>query len=172
MSAAETLRAARAAGVRVDVDGEDLVLEAPEPPPAAVLEMLSRAKASVVALLRPRGDSWSATEWREYFNERVAIAVRDWDLSPVDAEARAFDCCVCEWSNRRPVCSSPDRCCWCGGAERESNVLLPFGMESAGHAWLHSACWRPWYGGRKADAVAALAAMGITVPPVVSKGFR
>ena len=78
MSAAATLRAARASGVTVDVDGEDLVLEAPEPPPAAVLEMLSRAKASVVALLRPRGDSWSATEWREHFNERVAIAVRDW----------------------------------------------------------------------------------------------
>jgi hypothetical protein len=172
MSAAETLRAARASGVMVDVDGDDLLLEAFEPPPTAVLEMLSRDKASIVALLRPRGASWTAKEWLAYFDERVTIAIRDWDLSRVDAEARAFDCCVCEWSNRRPICSSPDHCCWCGGTEREGNVLLPFGMEPAGHAWLHSACWQPWYAGRKADAIAALAAMGIAVSAVVSKQFR
>jgi hypothetical protein len=159
MSAAEVLRAAHAAGVKVEVDGDDLVLEALDQPTSEILELLSRDKASIVALLRLRGDSWTAEEWRAYFDDRVAIAVRR-----ADAEARAFDCCVGEWSNRQPIRSSPDCCCWCGGKEREGNVLLPFGMESAGHAWLHNACWRPWYQGRKAEAAAALAAIGIAAP--------
>ena len=33
MSAAEAIMAARAAGVRLGIDGDDLVLEAPAPPP-------------------------------------------------------------------------------------------------------------------------------------------
>ena len=52
MSAAEALKAARAAGVSLRVDGGDLVLEAFAPPPSAVLDLLSRHKAELVALLR------------------------------------------------------------------------------------------------------------------------
>jgi hypothetical protein len=37
MSAAEALKAARAAGVSLRVDGDDLLLEAPAAPPATVL---------------------------------------------------------------------------------------------------------------------------------------
>ena len=40
-------------------------------------------------------------------------------------------------------------------------IRSPYGMESTGHAWLHSRCWPARYAGRKAEAVAALAAMGI-----------
>jgi hypothetical protein len=45
MSAAEALDAARAAGIRVGVDGDDLVLEAFAAPRPAVLDVLSRNKA-------------------------------------------------------------------------------------------------------------------------------
>ena len=55
MSAAEALKAARAAGIRLGIDGEDLVLEASAPPPAAVLDLLSRHKAGVVTLLQGQG---------------------------------------------------------------------------------------------------------------------
>jgi hypothetical protein len=41
---------------------------------------------------------------------------------------------------------------------------LPLGIESTGHAWLHSRCWTIWHAGRKAEAIAALAAMGIAEP--------
>jgi hypothetical protein len=163
MSAAEALRAARAAGVTVDVDGEDLVLKASEPPALAVLEMLLRDKATIIALLRPGGDRWAAKDWRAHFNDRVAIAEQDFGLPRAAAEARAFGWCVVEWLNRKPIRSSPDRCCWCERAEREDNVLLPFGVESTGHAWLHSACWRPWSEHRRAEAVAALTVMGIEI---------
>ena len=53
MSAAEALKAARAAGIELGLDGDDLVLEAASAPPAAVLDALSRHKAEIVALLRP-----------------------------------------------------------------------------------------------------------------------
>ena len=39
MSAAEALKAARAAGIRVRIDGDDLELEAAAPPPPAVLDL-------------------------------------------------------------------------------------------------------------------------------------
>jgi len=51
MSAAEVIKMARDAGIEFTIDGGDLVLEAPAPPPATVLEMLSRHKAEVVAAL-------------------------------------------------------------------------------------------------------------------------
>jgi hypothetical protein len=53
MSAAQALKEARAAGVRLGIEGDDLVLEASAPPPAAVLDLLSRHKADVLRMLRP-----------------------------------------------------------------------------------------------------------------------
>jgi hypothetical protein len=52
MSAVEALSAARAAGISVEIDGDDLVLEAPVAPPPIVLDLLSRHKTHVVTLLR------------------------------------------------------------------------------------------------------------------------
>ena len=100
MSAAEALKAARAAGVRIGIDGDDLALDADAAPPAAVLDLLSRHKAGVVALLRPGGDGWSAEDWQAFFDERAGIAEFDGGLPRAEAEARAFACCVVEWLNR------------------------------------------------------------------------
>jgi hypothetical protein len=87
MSAADVLQAARAAGVVIDVDGDDLVLEASVQPPDDVLEALSSHKAEIVALLRP--DS-SQTSWRVLYEERAA----HWSLggrrAPAEAESLAW----------------------------------------------------------------------------------
>lgn len=64
VSAAKALRAARTAGIGLHVNGIDLILEALAPPPAAVLDQLSRHKADLIVLLRPGDDGWSAEEWR------------------------------------------------------------------------------------------------------------
>ena len=53
MSAVEPLKAARAAGIRVEIDGDDLMLEAPVPPPPIVLDLLSRHKTHVIAIATP-----------------------------------------------------------------------------------------------------------------------
>jgi hypothetical protein len=164
MSAAEAIMAARAAGVKLGIDGDDLVLEAAAPPPDTVLDLLSRHKLDIVAQLRPHQDGSLVEDWWAFFDERVAIAESGGRLPRPEAETRAFACCVAEWLNRNPVRSSPDRCLGCGTAEDADNVLLPFGIEGAAHLWLHSRCWPAWYARRKVQAFAALVAMGIAPP--------
>ena len=88
MSAAEALKAARAAGIELALDGDDLALSAASAPPAAVLDALSRHKAEIVALLRPGRDGWSAEDWQVYFDERAGIAEFDGGLPRAEAEAR------------------------------------------------------------------------------------
>jgi hypothetical protein len=161
MSAAEALKSAWAAGVSITIDGDDLVLQGSAPPPPAVLDLLSRHKAGVVALLHPAHDGWSAEDWLAFFDERAGVAEFDGGLPRADAEVRAFDCCVVEWLNRNPVRSPPGRCLGCGDAEHAHDPLLPFGTEPTGHAWLHSRCWSTWHARRKAEAVATLSSMGI-----------
>ena len=117
MSAVEALKAARAAGIELALDGDDLALSAASAPPAAVLDALSRHKAEIVALLRPGRDGWSGEDWQVYFDERAGIAEFDGGLPRAEAEAQAFECCVVEWLNRNPVCSPPGRCLGCGGSE-------------------------------------------------------
>jgi hypothetical protein len=161
MSAVEAVKAARAAGIRLRVDGDDLVLEAAAPPPAAVLDLLLPNKSAIVALLRPGRDGWSAEDWQVFFDERAGIAAFDGGLTHSEAEARAFACCVVEWLNRSFVRSPPGRCLACGGGDLAHDMLRPHGAEPTGHAWLHSRCWPVWHAGRKAEAIAALGAMGI-----------
>jgi hypothetical protein len=164
MSAAEALKAARTAGIRLGIDGDALTLEASAAPAPAGLDLLSRHKAGVVALLGPANDGWSAYDWLAFFDERAGIAGFDGGLPREEAEARAFACCVVEWLNRNPVRSLSGRCLGCGEAEHAHGPLLPFGTESSGHTWLHSRCWLAWHSARTADAIAALAAMGIHQP--------
>lgn len=164
MSATAALKAARAAGVQLGIDGGDLLLKAVAPPPAAVLDLLSRHKAEIVALLSPGPDGWSAEDWQGYYQERAGIAEFEAGLDRAEAEARAFACCVAEWLNRRPERSAPGRCIAGGRGENGHEPLVPYGGAATGHAWLHSRCWPAWYAGQQAEAVAALAAMAIVAP--------
>jgi len=161
VSAAAALKVAHAAGIEVGVDGDDLVLEASAPPPTAVLDLLSRHKAGIVSLLREGEDGWSAEDWLSFFDERAGNAESLGGVSRKEAEARAFACCVVEWLNRHPAPSLPGRCAWCGGAEMPGTIVLPFGTEPNHHTWLHAECWPAWRNSREAEAVAALAAMGV-----------
>ena len=165
MNAAQVLQAARAAGIQVKIDGADLLLRASAPPPAAVLDLLSRHKAEVVALLRPGRNGWSAEDWRAFFDERAGIVEFDGGLPRAEAEAHALACCVVEWLNRNPAHSPSGRCLGCGDREHAHDPLLPYGVEPTGHAWLHSRCWPDWYAVRQAEAATALATMGIAASP-------
>jgi len=171
VSAVEALKAARAAGVELRVDGETLVLESAAPPPVDVIDLLSRNKPALVALLRPRRDGWTPQDWKAFLEERAAIAEFDGGFPRQEAEARAFGACVVEWLNRNPVRSAPDRCCWCGRAERSADVLLPFGVAPTGQAWLHSGCLQPWREHRQAQAVDFLQALGIAAPSEFPNDF-
>jgi hypothetical protein len=164
MSAAEALGAAHAAGVTVTLDGEGLLLEALAEPPQSVIDALSRYKLAIVELLRRRRGGWTAEDWRVYFDKRGRIMTSNTSLPRAEAQTLVLSCCVTEWLNQHPAASTPGRCAWCGRAEDPSAVVLPFGTEPGTHTWLHAECWRAWHVARKADAIEALAAMGIDQP--------
>src|SRR5258705_10131171 len=161
MSAFQALKAARDAGIRIVIDGDAITLDADAAPPVAVLNLLSRHREGVVALLRTGSDGWSGEDWWALFDERAGIAEFDGGLPRASAEARAFACCVAEWLNRNLVRSPPGRCLGCGAGDHAHDKLLPFGTEQTGHAWLHSRCWPAWRASRKVEAVAGLLIFGI-----------
>lgn len=110
MTAVDALRAAWAARVNVGVKRSDLVLRAPAPPPATVLEALKRHKQAIVSLLlRRQLTHWTAADWQASFHERAGISEHDGGLPREEAEALALDHCVAEWLMRQAVQSSPVR---------------------------------------------------------------
>ena len=162
MNAAKLLQSAREAGLHLQVEGEDLVLEAAAPPPASLIDLLKEHKAEVIGLLCRETHTWSTADWLAYYDERAGIAEYDGGLPRAEAEALAYAGCVAEWLDQNPVCSSPDRCLQCGEPDHLSDSLTPFGIEPAGPAWLHHRCWDDWQVDRKDTAVAALSAVSIT----------
>ena len=165
MSAVEVLVQAGIAGVVVTSDHTDLILESCREPPPYLVEELARHKQSILGLLRPKNDRWAAEDWRALFDERAGIVEFDGGLSRSLAETQAFEFCIIDWLNRNPVQSVQGACVGCGTSDRTYDPLVPFGTESGGHAWLHSRCWRAWSNTRRANAIAALTAMGINVGP-------
>ena len=162
MSAFQALDVARAAGIEVRLDGEQLELSASREPPPEVMDMLRRHKLSIVALLDP-DRPWGAVEWLAYFDERAGIAEYDGGLPRAEAEKRAYDFCISEWLRRTAVISAPGPCPVCGGADCPNDPLLAIGI-MGGQTWLHLGCVNAWCGTRRAEAVAALDAMGIRCP--------
>jgi hypothetical protein len=81
MSAAETIRTAEASGIRLGVEGADLILDADLEPPVDVVNAIRRHKAEIIELLAPPGDRWTAEDWRALFEERAGIAEHDAGLS-------------------------------------------------------------------------------------------
>ena len=91
MSAAEALKAARAVGIRVGVDGEELVLEASAPPPCAVLDLLSRHKADSVALLQGQGGQGQEGKVPVRLHGNVRGVVRPVGFSDLEWQAAITD---------------------------------------------------------------------------------
>ncbi len=162
MTASDLLGRLHHRGVQIHVEGDRLRWRAAVGVMSgADIAALRVHKKTILALLRPANDGWSVDDWLAFYDKRAGIAEFDGGLSRLEAEARAFACCVVEWMNRNPVRSEPDQCLACGGSDQVGGRLLPFGTRISGHAWLHSACWEAWFQERKAEAVATLAAMGI-----------
>ena len=101
MSAAQALKAARDAGVRIGIDGDALTLEADAAPPAgrarpAVASQGGRGRAAAhraATAGRARTGRPSSTSGRASPSSTAGCRA-------IEAEARAFACCVAEWLNR------------------------------------------------------------------------
>jgi hypothetical protein len=53
---------------KVGIDGDAFILEASSAPPPAVLDLLSRHKVGIRAILRPAKHDWSGEDWLEFFD--------------------------------------------------------------------------------------------------------
>ena len=162
LSALAALRSARAAGVSVQAEGENLKLEASAPPPAEVLEALRQFKRESLELLRVGADGWSGLDWHDHFEERAAIAGLGGALPQDQAEAHAWSGCISNWLRLNPVRSRPGECARCGDSH---GLLQPYledlHASNPGHVWLHQSCSQPWYEERRAAATAALGHYGL-----------
>ena len=163
MSAVEALRVAQQNGICFDIDGADLILDAEREPAPTVLEAIRRNKAKILTLLVADHRAWTAEDWQVFFNERAGIAEFDGGQNRVDAEAIAFECCIVEWLDHHPEYSHPDRCAWCGVPYRDGNAVVPFGVDSQGHTWLHPECWSDWCQDRRERAQRALKGMCLDI---------
>ena len=173
MSAVEALKQARAAGIRVEIDGDALLLEALAQPSAALLDLLAQHKCAILAQLRQGNDGWSGEDWQDFFEERAGIAEFAGGLPRDQAEAQAFSCCVAEWLHRNPTRSASGRCIHCGVS---GGMLVPYltdsSMNDPGHTWLHPDCSRTWHQSRRSKAVSALELLGICLSRKVPDDLR
>jgi hypothetical protein len=166
MSAAETIRMAEASGIRLGVEGADLILDADLEPPIDVVNAIWRHKAEIIELLAPPGDRWTAEDWRALFEERAGIAEHGAGASRTEAETRAYESCVIEWLWRHPPSTlGPERCAYCDQPLGEpGRAGVPFLTGDGGHVWLHDGCHGDWTAQRRAEAVAALTNIGLRPP--------
>jgi len=98
VSAAETVAAARSAGVRLGLDGTDLLIESDREPLSHLLDALRRDKPEILALLRTRDTGELAPDeesnilaWLAYIKETDPAAIAEVvDKCRNDMEARRY----------------------------------------------------------------------------------
>jgi hypothetical protein len=121
-------------------------------------EAEQRISSQPLPLLPSASANWTNEDRRRRLEERSIIAMRS-GLSRAAAEM-AIEFCVVEWLNVHPDPSPPGRCAWCSKPDSPGAVSAPFGTAPGTHAWLHPECWPAWQQARKANAIAALRAIG------------
>jgi hypothetical protein len=143
-------------GVTLSKEGDEIVLDGP----AAVLTdaLIEELRAHKSDILSTFGE-WDSADWQAFFDERAGIAEFDGQVSRLEAEDHALECCVVEWLNRHHEPSSPSQCAHCRRPDRSDHVVVPFGTER--HTWLHPECWAAWHNARRVQAIAALSLLGI-----------
>jgi hypothetical protein len=154
MGAITVLRAARAAGIKLERDLYELVVAADAPPPASLLNRLRRHKDELLEFLQPAAGGFSRADWLSFHDERVAEALATWAPTREDAELAAFDDCVEKWLLiNRPAPNPPGNCISCGGEVEDARLV---GTKLTAEVPLHEHCAGGWYARRRADARAAL----------------
>lgn len=88
-------------GARLVATAPDKVKVIGKALPAPLIARLRAHKPDLFALLQhpegPAAASWTAIDWRDYFEERAAILEFEAGLSRPDAERQAVEACVERW---------------------------------------------------------------------------
>ncbi len=182
MMAVDLIRAVEQAGGHLEPDGDDLVVEAPEPLPESIMIELRAHKAEVlVALAGPSArvspknadllrrahlavvpDLSDPEDIRTWLIERAATR-EDSGIVRVDADKLVFDELLWIWHAANPVeTAAPGKCAACGTAFEPPVMSLPDGAQVCDVP--DHACLVSYGNGRRMEAVKALGAMGIKPP--------
>ena len=138
------ITAARQHGVQFKVKDRGLVLEARKVPPAPIMEALNAQKAHIMESLKPMSSKPAAEDWLVFFRKRVIAEEIFNGLFVEQARVLAFEWCITVWLNQHAEPSTADQCAWCGGLEKSSHVVIPFGVNHQRLTWLHPDCWPEW----------------------------
>ena len=140
------------------------------------LRALARAvlanQGSVSLFHFPKGETvkhqareWSASDWREYFDERAGIAEHDGGLSRPQAEGAAWEATIAEWCKLNPPARISGQCAACDGAlDMAGHGWRPLGDGATVHYATGLACWKDYGAKRRAAAIKALQGFGIGPP--------
>jgi hypothetical protein len=163
MSVAETIRMAEASGIRLGVEGADLILDADLEPPVDVVNAICRHKAEIIELLALSGDRWTADDWQALYDERAAIAEYERGASREVAEATAFEVCVVRWLDSHPPSQDDLDCCVHCGEQMDELDAISYLTGDGGDVWMHGQCHPAWTERRRKQAVEALAGLGLSL---------
>lgn len=171
-TAQEALALARRHNVTITVRCARLRLRAPTAPPLEVVEKLKEAKPAIIRLLahprpEPERAGWDATNWRAFFDERVAIREFGGHRSRAEAERLAWGETLAAWHNAH---GHPPPRAWCAGCGKplSSGAVMDIWDGARVHDVPGYGCLIA-YGKRwRGAATAGLAALGLTPPESVS----
>jgi hypothetical protein len=118
MNAADVLNAARAAGLCLAVDGDELVLESSGAPPSAVLDLIRAHKPEIIAAITATKVASAASadyvaDWRDWYEERAAIRQFDGGYTRDEAECLAWSEAEDRWHRARGDRVPCDLCAGC-----------------------------------------------------------
>ena len=157
MNAAEALEMAFAAGVHIEIDRGDLLLEADSPPPDDVVEVLFHHKVGIIFLLKPAQIEWGEKNWQSFFEERATYSQQENGYDRISAELCAFEDCVDQWLVLNPPKPLPaSQCLQCKQEilPRDAAVIPVAAGAEIGS--LHPKCAGKWMISRRWEARQAL----------------
>jgi len=181
MLVTELIRAVEQAGGHLEPDGDDLVVEAPEPLPEPIMTELRAHKSEVLIALagqaaRPTSgnddllrranlsvvpDLSDPEDIGTWLIERAAIR-EDSGAARVAADKAVFDELLWLWCAANPIEHAPGRCAACGTAFEPPIMSLPDGAQVCDRP--DHPCLITYGNGRRMAAVTALDVMGIAPP--------
>ena len=124
MSVAEALKAARAAGIQVGIDGDAIVLEAEHAPPSQVLAMLRAHKPEIIELFARSAARSSGID--DHFKSRRLVGAL---IAEATGARMIRSCRSSRGGPRRPSRRLPSD--WLAEQEAEARVAL--GIEPPGN---------------------------------------
>lgn len=128
------------------------------------MKHLTNEQAEAVIAKELARPQWSPSQWRDYFEERAAIAQHDGGQDRLGAEHAAYLHCIRRWLERHPPGYRSDlRCLHCGGMIIRADSLPVICGDNL-QRWLHRECESDFRLLRVHDARFCLDNLGIVDP--------